>query len=213
MRLRELESALSGVKTFSQPKVELEQYPTSAHLAARMLHVAQGSFGDLEDRCVADMGCGGGILAIGACLLGASYVVGFDVDADALEIAASNAHEEEVDIELIQADVQELGVGSSGIMLGNGDIPFDTIIMNPPFGTRQKSIDMAFVRTALSLSRESVYSLHKTSTREYIRRKTREWRVESQVVAEMRFDIPKMYKFHSQQSRDIAVDFWRISKT
>uniref|UniRef100_A0A7S3E8J6 Methyltransferase small domain-containing protein n=1 Tax=Rhodosorus marinus TaxID=101924 RepID=A0A7S3E8J6_9RHOD len=96
MRLRELESALSGVKTFSQPKVELEQYPTSAHLAARMLHVAQGSFGDLEDRCVADMGCGGGILAIGACLLGASYVVGFDVDADALEIAASNAHEEEV---------------------------------------------------------------------------------------------------------------------
>mmetsp|Transcript_14224 Transcript_14224/g.57267 ORF Transcript_14224/g.57267 Transcript_14224/m.57267 type:complete len:99 (+) Transcript_14224:870-1166(+) len=98
-------------------------------------------------------------------------------------------------------------------MLGNGDIPFDTIIMNPPFGTRQKSIDMAFVRTALSLSRESVYSLHKTSTREYIRRKTREWRVESQVVAEMRFDIPKMYKFHSQQSRDIAVDFWRISKT
>lgn len=37
MRLRELEQWLSQVQAFEEPKVELEQYPTSAHIASHML--------------------------------------------------------------------------------------------------------------------------------------------------------------------------------
>ena len=42
---------------------------------------------------------------------------------------------------------------------------FDTVVMNPPFGTRNPGIDTAFVLKGLQ-SANVVYSLHKTSTRE-----------------------------------------------
>lgn len=43
---------------------------------------------------------------------------------------------------------------------------FDTVIMNPPFGTKSNAgIDMKFLKRALKLSNNVVYSLHKTSTR------------------------------------------------
>ena len=46
----------------------------------------------------------------------------------------------------------------------------DVVIMNPPFGTRRKGADMDFLRAAFRLASESVYSLHKSSTRAYIKR-------------------------------------------
>lgn len=87
----------------------------------------------------------------------------------------------------------------------------DTVIMNPPFGTRVKGVDMLFVKRALDLCTGAVYSLHKTSTRGHIAKKAAEWGVDGEVLAEMRFDIPKMYKFHKKKSADVEVDFWRLA--
>ncbi|CAN0900116.1 rRNA N6-adenosine-methyltransferase METTL5 [Linum grandiflorum] len=42
----------------------------------------------------------------------------------------------------------------------------DTVVMNPPFGTRKKGADMDFLSAALKIASQAVYSLHKTSTRE-----------------------------------------------
>lgn len=43
---------------------------------------------------------------------------------------------------------------------------FDTVIMNPPFGTKHNSgMDIKFLETAMNLANTAVYSLHKTSTR------------------------------------------------
>ena len=42
--------------------------------------------------------------------------------------------------------------------------------MNPPFGTRRKGADLAFLRAALRLARGSVYSLHKSSTRAHVQK-------------------------------------------
>lgn len=44
----------------------------------------------------------------------------------------------------------------------------DTVIMNPPFGTKIKGADMHFLRVACSLGPQQVYSLHKSSTRSHI---------------------------------------------
>ncbi len=41
MKLKELESYLSQCEPFANPKVVLEQYATSAHIAARMIFAAQ----------------------------------------------------------------------------------------------------------------------------------------------------------------------------
>lgn len=46
----------------------------------------------------------------------------------------------------------------------------DVVIMNPPFGTRRKGADMEFLSAAFRLASESVYSLHKSSTRAHIKR-------------------------------------------
>ena len=40
-----------------------------------MLHTIQSHYGDLEDKLVADLGCGCGVLSIGAVMLGARWVI------------------------------------------------------------------------------------------------------------------------------------------
>lgn len=66
----------------------------------------------------------------------------------------------------------------------------------------------------LEIASEAVYSLHKTSTREYVKRaalgnfgaKTAE------VLCELRYNLPAVYKFHRKQQFDIYVDLWRFTK-
>ena len=89
MRLKQLESLLEDVEPFREPNNELEQYPTGAHLAACVLAEAHAR-GDVEGRVVADLGVGGGVLAIASLLAGARRVVGVDVDPGALELCRDN---------------------------------------------------------------------------------------------------------------------------
>jgi len=210
MKLRQLETHLQEVESFENPKVLLEQYPTRAHIAACVVHTVQSSYDGIEDKLVADLGVGCGVLSVGACLLGAGHVTGFDVDGDALEIARANFAEFEIDnFDLVQTDVV-------GTLQPAGHLQFDTVLMNPPFGTKHnKGIDLAFVRKGLDLVAPggSVYSLHKTSTRDHILRKAREgWKVGCEVVAQLRYDLPASYKHHKKASIDIEVDFLRFTK-
>lgn len=64
MKLKQLESELQDVSVFENPKWDLEQYPTTAHLAAHILYTAT-MHGDIEEKRVVDLGVGCGILTIG----------------------------------------------------------------------------------------------------------------------------------------------------
>lgn len=88
---------------------------------------------------------------------------------------------------------------------------FDTVIMNPPFGTKRHGIDMEFLQMALHLANTTVYSLHKTSTRKHVLSKAEQWGAKGDVLAELRYDLPASYRFHRKQSVDIEVDFIRFS--
>ncbi|KAM4626259.1 rRNA N(6)-adenosine-methyltransferase METTL5 isoform 1-T3 [Discoglossus pictus] len=206
MKLKELESCLQQVDAFENPKLLLEQYPTRPHIAACMLYTIHNTFGDIEDKVVADLGCGCGVLSIGASMLGAGLCLGFDIDEDALDIFKTNTEEFKLaNIDMIQCDVCSLPSNSLVKSV-------DTVIMNPPFGTKHnKGMDMIFLKTALNMARTSVYSLHKTSTREHIKKKAADWKVKMEVIAELRYDLPASYKFHKKKSVDIEVDFIRFS--
>ncbi|CAH8478456.1 unnamed protein product [Dicrocoelium dendriticum] len=160
--------------------------------------------GCLEGMAVADLGCGPGIFTIGARLLGASYVLGVELDQDAVNDFSSNLDLYDLkndSIDVLQCDVVRLA--------RDGDRKIvDTVITNPPFGTNQANagIDTRFLRVALSMASAHVYSLHKSSTREHIMRTVEVLGANSKVVAELRFDIPRMYKRHRQETVDIAVD-------
>ncbi|KAF4087159.1 hypothetical protein AMELA_G00092040 [Ameiurus melas] len=205
MKLKELESCLQQVDGFEEPKILLEQYPTSPHIAGCMLYTIHNTFDDIENKLVADLGCGCGVLSIGAAVLDAGLCVGFDIDSDALDIFKRNVEEFELpNIDMVQCDICSIGSLYTK--------KFDTVIMNPPFGTKHnQGIDMQFLKTALSMSKGSVYSLHKTSTRDHIQKKASEWKVKMEVIAELRYDLPASYKFHKKKSVDIQVDFIRFT--
>ncbi|KAK4364407.1 hypothetical protein RND71_015765 [Anisodus tanguticus] len=203
MKLKQLEGLLGSLEQFSTPKIELEQYPTGAHIASRMLYTAENSFEDVNSKVVADFGCGCGTLGLAAGLLGAESVIGLDIDTESLEIASANMDELELDMDFIQCDIRNLK--------RRGQI-VDTVVMNPPFGTRRKGADMDFLSAAMKVASQAVYSLHKTTTREHVKRAAlRDYNARSaEVICELRYDVPQLYKFHKKKEVDIAVDLWRF---
>lgn len=202
MKLRHIEELLQGLQEFEKPKIVLEQYVTPPHLASHILYTIQSQHGDIEGKLVGDLGCGCGALTIGAAVMGASVAYGFEIDADALGIFSDNIAEQEINnVEAIQCDVTQ-EVENKFLNY------FDTIIMNPPFGTKNNpGMDVKFLERAFKLSNKSVYSLHKTSTREHILKMAKQNGVQCEVLAELRYDLPHSYKFHKKSSVDIFVDF------
>jgi putative methylase len=144
MRLRRLERCLESLESFPSPDPGREQYVTPAPLAARILTDAALA-GDIAQRAVCDLGCGPGILAIGAALLGACPVTGVDEDPAALCIANRNAERMEVDCLF-----REGRVGDPGLAARLG--PADTVLMNPPFGAQRRHADRPFVDLALEIA-------------------------------------------------------------
>ncbi|RKP08135.1 S-adenosyl-L-methionine-dependent methyltransferase [Thamnocephalis sphaerospora] len=206
MKLKQLESHLQSVEVFAEPKIIYEQYPTRPHLAAQILYTAHTVYDDIEDKVVADIGCGCGVLGIAAGMLGAGHLIGLDIDQDAIDIAQQNAEEQEIEIDFIRTNVAD-----DALPIRSGYV--DTVLMNPPFGTKTRpGVDMLFLKKGIELANCAVYSLHKTSTREHILKKAEEWGVECKVLAEMKFEVPAMYKFHKKKSVDIEVDLLRFEK-
>jgi len=70
--------------------------------------------------------------------------VGLDIDGEALVVAQQNAIELELadHTEWVQCDVATL-------LTGRFKHKVDTVIMNPPFGTKNKGIDLVFLEKAL----------------------------------------------------------------
>lgn len=88
----------------------------------------------------------------------------------------------------------------------------DTVVTNPPFGTKHNAgMDVRFLKAGTRLARRAVYSFHKTSTRDYLLKTIAAWGFEARVVAELKFDIPATYKFHSKANVDVAVDLIRVA--
>ena len=202
MKIRQLESALSSIKgAFDCPKVALEQYPTSAHLAANIVHAA-AALGDIEGCNILDLGVGTGMLTIASIMMGSLLNVGVDVDEDALALAQANLRDMDLfeDVDLVLSDVQDV----------NLQMHFDTVIMNPPFGTRNTGIDTVFVEKGMAHA-DVVYSLHKSSTRTHFLKLAEEREWELQVVAELNYDLPKTMRHHKDKSRDISVDLLRFA--
>jgi putative methylase len=195
MRQRHLEMMLEKLSGFRIPDPLKEQYSTPATVAAELLHFAFMR-GDLTDT-VYDLGCGGGILAIGAKLLGAEKVIGFDDDRGVLEVARANAEKLGVDVEFVCSRIETV-CGKA-----------HTVVMNPPFGAQKKGSDRPFLRKALELS-SVVYSIHNANSAEFIKKF-----ISPSVITEYRsidFPIKRTFGFHTKERHVIKVEIYRIEK-
>ncbi|OHT12414.1 methyltransferase [Tritrichomonas foetus] len=210
MKLRNLQALLEGFEPPPEPKIELEQYPTPPRLAAEAIFNACNSFDDIEGKRVADLGSGCGILSIAALCMGAAEVHAFDCDPVSIEAAKRNLDlldfEEPPNIIFHECDVTKLEV----------DEKFDTVIMNPPFGTRNKGIDIEFLNVAARISTGGIYSFHKTSTRKHVLEiAAPKIGLKGELMLEVDFDLKKLYKFHKKTVKAVQVDvyhFWHLQK-
>ena len=215
MKKKVLQGHLESIEVFDNPKILLEQYPTTPHIAAIMLHQIQTKFGDIEGCSVLDLGCGCGILSIGSVMLGAGYVLGIDVDEEALEVCRRNLDEHEIsEVDLLQQNIVNISPNINDDSEKFLPKRFETVIMNPPFGTKKNAgIDMEFVKTALMMSTNAVYSLHKTATRKHLVKKAKDWGVSIDILGEFRFDLANTFKCHKKKDKevDVEVDFVRFA--
>ncbi len=186
------------------PQAELEQYQTAAEFAAEVLWMAYMN-GDIKDRIVADLGCGAGVLGIGAAVLGAKKVYMVDIDKRMLDIARSNLHTMELechkgfDIEFANVDVSDFAV------------KVDTVIQNPPFGVQRRHSDRAFLSKAMEIA-PIVYSLHKLETSDFIETTAERNGFKAMLIKRFRLPIARSMRFHKKRVYFVGVGLWRLER-
>lgn len=193
VRKKDLEMQLQRVGNFSDPDPSLEQYMTPATIASDILYTAYSN-GDVAGLKVMDLGCGTGMFSIGAWLLGAGMVVGYDISESALKVAEENRKAFGADVEFKHSDILDVNEGA------------DTVFMNPPFGCQNRNADRAFLRKAMD-SAECVYSIHMAETLDFVERfcadsgRSVTWR------KTYKYEIPHTFSFHkkAKMSVDVAV--------
>ncbi len=205
MNKKALAFLLSKIETFKKAKVSLEQYPTEPETAADILWDAylQGS---IEGKAIADLGCGTGILGIGALVLGAKKVFFIDVDKEAVAIAKGN-------VKIVE---KELGLKLGQRSFLCKDIrgfhrKVDTVIQNPPFGVKRGHTDKLFLVKAMSIA-EEVYTFHKYSTRRFIDSFVDDHGFDVIGIRRLKFPLKKSYWFHIKNVQYIDVGVWHLRK-
>ncbi|WP_276301059.1 METTL5 family protein [Halorussus lipolyticus] len=212
-----LERRLSHVSGFRDPRVEFEQYPTPADLAAHLVHLADVQ-GDLAGRTVLDLGTGTGMLALGAAFRGPARVVGLDRDSSALEqarenearIAGSDAPASSAEIDWVLADATRapLCVSDSAASLAREET---TVLMNPPFGaqTGNEHADRAFLATASEIAGVS-YSIHNAGSQDFVEAfaDDEEGAVTHAFRAEL--DLPRRFDHQTSERETIDAEVFRI---
>ncbi len=196
MRKNELERALQSIPPHRNPRPSLEQYCTPAPIAADVLWTAM-AFGDIEGRRVVDLGCGTGVFAIGAALMGAASVKGVDIDSQAVADATEAASRMGIDAEFMTGDVKEVQWEA------------DTVIMNPPFGAQRRRADRPFLEAAVRLA-PVVYSLHNASTTPFLEKMVASLGRRIAFQKSYKFQIPHLFEFHEKKKKDIDVVLLRI---
>lgn len=201
---RQLAIQLERVKGFDHPEERLEQYTIDAEAAADLLWMMKSENPELPSRVVLDLGCGTGILALGAAMLGAALAVGVDVDSSALEKARQSA--------------RELGVASQTDWV-RARVPMvslraDLVVQNPPFGVKRRGSDRAFLEAALQ-SGKIAYSVHfaALSGREYLQRFIEQHGGNLSSIIPITVKIRHTLPQHRKRLHEVRAEIYKINVT
>jgi len=198
MKKKELEILLQKVPSFDNPVPHLEQYLTSADIAADIIFTAH-QFNDIENKIVLDLGCGTGIFSVGAYLTGAKKTLGIDVDKTSINIATSYAKKNKYEIFFRIQDVKDV------------EIKCDTVIMNPPFGAQKsnKNADRRFIEKGFEVA-SVLYSLHLSKTVPFINQLVSSLEGNIDYSKDYVFPIKRIFEFHNQKAVYYNVTLLRI---
>ena len=197
-RKKHLEMKLQSIPPHPNPKVGFEQYTTSSVIASDLIWNAF-SLGDIENKSILDLGCGTGTFAIASALMGANSSVGIDIDSDSIEVASQMSEKLNIgNLEFICSDICEF----------NEELNVNTIFQNPPFGSQKNAEsgqDLKFVKKAIDLKPDVLYSFHMASTEEFLINYYQSNDLELTHIFRYKFPIPKLYDFHNKEKREVNV--------
>ena len=197
-----IERRLSEVADFSEPDPDLEQYRTPENVAAHLLSLADLQ-GDIEDEVVLDLGCGTGMLALGAALLNPARVVGIEVDDTALETARWNELVVDADtrVEWLKGDVRDLPVCDEAC----------TVIANPPFGAHadNRHADREFLEVVAPMAQVS-YTIHNQGSKEFVEAFSMDNGGRITHAFGVEFPLPRQFMHHEAESQSIQAELYRI---
>jgi putative methylase len=196
--------ALSKLEGFKEPKVRVEQYTVDSEIGAFILWNGLLK-GDIRQKVSVDLGCGTGILGIGALLLGAKKVFFVDSEGSALKIAKNN-------LEKVKS---EFLIEGKAVFVCRDVVDFsekcDTVVENPPFGVKVRHADRVFLKKAFEIGKV-VYSFHKSESKEFIERFSSKNEFKITDVWDFKFPLKAIYKFHSRRIKYIDVSCFRFEK-
>jgi putative methylase len=199
----QLAQQLAVVAGFDNPRVDLEQYRTPPDLAAHLIHTADLQ-DDVEGRTVVDLGCGTGMLALGAALRGPASVVGLDIDPDPLATAVANERRvgSHTPVSWVRADA------TAAPLRGNGDT---TVVMNPPFGAQDgnEHADRGFLATTARIADVS-YSIHNAESEAFVESFAADNGGEVTHAFRAEFSLPKQFDHQTEARTAIEAEVFRI---
>jgi putative methylase len=198
VKKKELEIFLQKIPSPKKPLPRLEQYMTPADIAADILFTAY-QFGDIRDKTVVDLGCGTGIFSVGAALVGAKKVIGFDIDNDLIEMAKEFVKNNALKVDFFVEDVKDV------------EVRCDTVIMNPPFGAQKsnKKADRRFIEKGFEIS-QILYSLHLRKTIPFLEKMIFSLGGDITYRKDYVFPIKWMFDFHESRVVNYDVTLLRI---
>ena len=216
MKKSEFINIIQGLKSFQDPKIDLEQYQTDAIATADLFFHIAFELNDLSDNLIVDLGAGTGNFTVAAVLLGCPKVISVDIDSNALKILKENVLELEITdkIHIIQADLREKDITNE--ILDFKEEHFNenskiVVVSNPPFGVHNKGADIVFLSQAFKFA-DIIYSIHNSDkkTQEYLAKKIEKFGGVVTERATLYLILKKTYKFHSKKVKRIKTDVYRI---
>lgn len=204
MNKKKLAILLSKLKTFKKPTLKLEQYSLDSEVAASILWFAYLN-NDIRNKTIADLGCGTGILGLGALILGAKKLYFVDIDKSSLLIAKQN-------LKFLE---KELALKFKATFLNQHIEEFkrktNIILQNPPFGVREKHKDKLFLTVAMK-SAPVIYSLHKIESANFIKKFTAESNFKIEILLKFNLPLKRTLKFHRKKVYFVKVGCWKLVK-
>lgn len=211
MKKKEIVSIIQNTATFSNPKIELEQYCIDASSCADLLYFIGFEFDDIKNRLIFDFGAGTGRLSIASAYFKATYVLSVDIDWSALKILNENILSLDLKhiIFPICSDINKFEISNS-ILPRNLKI---TTIMNPPFGVQKRAADRIFLEKAFEIS-DVVYSVHlaDVNVSKFISNYIKKFNWKIDYVYPFNMILERTFPFHSKKRKNINVKIYRFIK-